>query len=114
MYALSLQLNGVLVKAVDHADTGFDIAAEWQPDVIFTDFLLFGGPSGAELCARIHGDPRTSHIPIVVMTGSTHKTHAEAAIGAGCAAIRLKPYVPEAMLEDIRRFTLRPRASSVA
>jgi hypothetical protein len=37
----------------------------------------------------------------------------EAAIGAGCAAIRLKPYVPDAMLDDIRRFTTPP-ASSVA
>lgn len=103
MYMLSLEFAGASVRAATDADAGFDIAVEWQPDVIVTDFLLRGGPNGAELCRRIHAHPRTRHIPTLVMTGSTRKADAEAILGAGCADIRIKPYLLEMLSADVRR-----------
>jgi hypothetical protein len=37
------------------------------------------------------------------MTGSTRKADAEAVLGAGCADIRIKPYLPHELIEDIKR-----------
>lgn len=103
MYLVSVECAGMEARGAQNADLAFATAVEWQPDVIVTDFLLRGGPNGAALCRRIRSDPRTSHIPTLVMTGSTRKGDAEAILGAGCADIRLMPYLPEALLADVRR-----------
>jgi CheY-like chemotaxis protein len=105
MYVLTLEVAGMQVKEARDADEAFAIATVWLPDVIVTDFLLGGRSNGAELCRLIHGDPRTAHIPTLVMTGSTRKGDAEAILGAGCADIRLKPYLPDALVADVRRLS---------
>ena len=66
--------------------------------------------NGAELCRRIHEDGRTSHIPTLVMTGSTRAADAEAILGAGCADIRVKPYLPGALVEDVERLSANTSA----
>jgi len=37
------------------------------------------------------------------MTGSTRKADAEAILGAGCADLRTKPYLPDTLVADVRR-----------
>lgn len=110
MYALSLSLAGLQVQASADVRTALRLAVEWQPDVIVTDFLLAGELNGADLCRSIHDDPRTRHIPTLVMTGSTRRSDVEAILGAGCSDIRVKPYPPDAMLDDIRRLTAEASA----
>jgi hypothetical protein len=41
------------------------------------------------------------------MTGSATKADVEAILGAGCADIRLKPYLPDAMVDDVRELSAR-------
>ena len=94
---------GFEVRTAADADTALAIATDWLPDVVIADFLLRGGPNGAELCRWLHADPRTGHIPTLVMTGSTRKADAEAILGAGCADLRTKPYLPDALVTDVRR-----------
>lgn len=105
MYVLSLQFHGIEVQAVADVAAAFDVAVAWRPDLILTDFALATGGNGAELCKRIHHDDRTRHIPALVVTGSHRKQDVEQILGAGCADIRLKPYLLDAMLDDISRLT---------
>ena len=104
MYALTLEQAGFEVRAVAEAETAYEVACEWLPDVVVTDFLLHGVITGADLCARLQANAATSHIPTIVMTGSTRKSDAEAVLGAGCADIRIKPYLPDQLVEDVSRF----------
>ena len=110
MYVVALESAGMESRGASDVNVAFAAAVDWRPDVIVTDFLLGGGPDGARLCARVHEDPRTKHIPTLVLTGSTRKADAEAILGAGCADIRLKPYLPEALLADVRRLAASPSA----
>ena len=105
MYVLFLSLAGLQVQSATDVRTALALAIEWQPDVIITDFLLAGEMNGAELCRALQEDPRTRHIPTLVMTGSTRRSDAEAILGAGCRGVRLKPYLPDTMLDDIRQLT---------
>jgi two-component system OmpR family response regulator len=105
MYVLWARRAGMHVRAASDMETAFAIAVEWQPHVVVTDFLLGGSGSGAELCRRMHEDGRTSHIPTLVMTGSTRAADAEAILGAGCADIRVKPYLPDALVKDVDRLS---------
>lgn len=112
MYATAAMFAGFEVRTAAHADAAFDLAVEWNPHVVITDFLLRGGPTGAELCRRLHEDARTGNIPTLVMTGSTRRDDAEAILGAGCADIRLKPYLPDAFIDDITRLTSEKAAEA--
>ena len=101
MYCAWLEHMGFQVFDAQDADTGFFHALRYQPRVLVTDHLLRGGPTGADLCERLKGDPRTEHIRTLLMTGSAERRTIEGALKSGCAVVRLKPYLPDAMLADI-------------
>lgn len=102
MYAWSLQASGFEVLTADNVDAGFELATNRVPHVVVTDFWLRGSASGADLCNRLKGDPRTSHIPTLLVTGSAQRELAEGSLAAGCAVVRLKPYLPDELERDIR------------
>jgi two-component system, cell cycle response regulator DivK len=112
MYALYLTLSGMGVVTASSVDAAFALALEKQPDIILTDFMLTGTGSGADLCHRLHQDERTRHIPALLLTGSSRKADADAALAAGCADVRVKPYLPDALLNDIRDLISRPASHS--
>jgi two-component system, cell cycle response regulator DivK len=114
MYALYLDFCGMRVITASTVDAAFSSAVEQQPHVVITDFILNGVATGADLCKRLHDDERTAHIPTLLVTGSTRKRDAEAATGAGCAEIRIKPYLPDALVNDIRELIARPRNERLA
>jgi CheY-like chemotaxis protein len=108
MYATMLEFAGIDVHVAGEAAAAFDLAVALAPDVIVTDFMLRGPENGAALCRRLHADERTSRIPVLVVTGSTRLADTEALSGAGCADIRLKPYLPDALVSDIWRLLTGP------
>ncbi len=102
MYAMYLDLSGIAVLTAATADEAFEIAVAEQPQMVITDYRLVGSSTGADLCERLHLDPRTRHIPTLLLTGSARRQEAEAAAAAGCALVRIKPYLPDALVNDIR------------
>lgn len=103
MYAMALGFAGFDTHTAAGSAAAFEMAVASQPDVIVTDFMLGGGDNGAVLCQRIHGDERTAYIKMLVVTGSTRKRDVEALLGAGCSDIRTKPYLPDALIDDIEQ-----------
>jgi CheY-like chemotaxis protein len=101
MYVSWLQYQGFTVFDAADAESGFLQAVERQPGVVITDYLLRNGPNGAELCRRLKNDPRTAHIPTLLMTGAAERRTVDRAVDFGCAIVRLKPYLPDAMIGDI-------------
>jgi CheY-like chemotaxis protein len=110
MYSLSLELAGMRALTAMTAEDAVALAIEHQPDVVVTDLLLRGNATGSDLCRSLRQDPRTAHIPAVLMTGSSRKTDADDAQAAGCAEVRLKPYLPDALVRDIRTMVARSAA----
>jgi two-component system cell cycle response regulator len=109
MYAIGLGYAGIDVHSAQDAAAAFDLAVARRPDVIVTDFTLRGADNGAALCRRLHADARTADIPVLVVTGSTRPADAEALRGAGCADIRTKPYLPDALISDVEYLVARGR-----
>jgi two-component system phosphate regulon response regulator PhoB len=105
MYALFLELSGYRVVSAPDASSALEIALAQGPHVVVTDFMLPGGVSGADLCRKLKQHETTAHVPALLVTGSTRRSDAELALGAGCADIRVKPYLPDALLHDVRALT---------
>ncbi|MGH9373661.1 MAG: response regulator [Vicinamibacterales bacterium] len=108
MYALYLSFSGLGVLTASTIDAALKLALEHRPDIVVTDFVLSEAGNGADLCRRLHEDERTAHIPALLVTGSSRKADAETAIAAGFADVRVKPYLPEALVEDIRQIIAIP------
>lgn len=113
MYALFLESQGLAVITASDVSSAFEEAVARQPGVVITDLLLPGPSSGADLCRRLHEDPRTTHIPALLLTGSSRESELRSAVEGGCAEVRIKPHLPDALLTDVRRLLARNEAQGM-
>ena len=102
MYAAYLRYTGF---AVDEAVTGteaLDKALATAPDLIVMDLSL-PGMDGWEATRRLKADPKTKHIPIVVVSGHALEASVRSAQAAGCDVFLRKPCLPQALLAEVRK-----------
>ena len=78
-----------------------ELARKFTPDAILLDLHLpdFGGK---EVVQRLQDDPRTSQIPVVIVSGKIlTESEREQLIGAGVRAVLLKPYTVAEFFETL-------------
>ncbi len=75
---------------------GLDLAGEHHPDVILLDLNLPDIP-GAEVMRLLKADPKTSHIPVVVISADALPAQIRRLLDAGARAYLTKPL-------DVRKF----------
>ena len=82
-------LNCQTIPAVTGAEA-LDIAREKLPDLILLDVMM-PKMSGFEVCRRLKNDPKTSHIPIIMVTALSEFADIERAIDSGTDDFLSKP-----------------------
>ncbi len=95
-----LQPHFQVSTAADGA-TGLRLATEAIPDVIVCDVTL-PELSGLQVAAKLKGDWRTSHIPLVLLTAQTAPEQQVAGVQAGADLYLTKPFNPTFLLESLR------------
>ena len=79
-----------------------DQARDWQPALIFLD-LMMPGVDGFAFHRRLQADPRTQHIPVVVMSADYHlREHRQRLPAQGFLA---KPFDIVHLLDWVDRLT---------
>src|SRR5436190_1168804 len=97
----TFEVADVDVTEAESADAARKRIRATRPDVIVLDVNM-PGTTGLELCVELKGDPATSEIPIILLTGSTGGTSA-AAKRAGADAFVRKPFSPLELLAVAER-----------
>jgi CheY-like chemotaxis protein len=90
---------------VEGAATGhetLDKATSLVPGCIVMDISL-PGLSGLDVARRLRGDPRTSAIPLVAMTGHGDDSIVRETREAGFDCYLLKPCMPDRLLAEVQR-----------
>lgn len=91
-----------LIEAVD-GETGVALAQEKLPQLVLMDVQL-PKMSGHDATRILKQDPRTSHIPIIVITSFALSGDRERAAAAGADSYLAKPYSPRELLALIRKY----------
>ncbi len=86
----ALDESGYTVLVANNGETALEIAAEAEPDVILLDAIM-PEMDGFEVCKALKASNKTSHIPVIFMTGLTETEHVVAAFQAGGADYVTKP-----------------------
>ncbi len=86
------------------AEDGLDAARQIEatvPDLLITDVDM-PGLGGFELTRQVRNDPRTAHVPIIMVTSDNDQLRQEAA-AAGVDVVLGKPYPEEQLIAHIQR-----------
>jgi DNA-binding response OmpR family regulator len=87
------------VLTLEDANDIFARIKSFKPDIILLDINL-GQASGTELCIMLKADPRTVHLPVVLMTAGYIR--AEDSL-CGADAIIEKPFDISGLIETVER-----------
>jgi two-component system, cell cycle response regulator DivK len=94
----ALSAAGYTVHLASSAAEGMHLAANVPVGLVLMDDRM-PGMTGLDATRRLRADPNTSHIPVLLVTGSSALTTDEIA-SAGCTGFLRKP-VPLSMLYDL-------------
>lgn len=77
------------------------VARAWQPDLILLDVMM-PGMDGFECCARLKGDARTLHIPVVMITALGDPAERLRGLDAGADDFLTKPVEFDTLMARVR------------
>jgi signal transduction histidine kinase/ligand-binding sensor domain-containing protein/DNA-binding response OmpR family regulator len=85
----------------------WEIAQEQIPDLVISDWMM---PlmDGKELCQKIKGDIKTSHIPVILLTAKKSEENLLRGLDSGCNLYLTKPFNLEVLLLSVKNL-LRER-----
>jgi two-component system cell cycle response regulator DivK len=102
MYDEYLTAHGFRVSTAPDAEVGIARALHRPPDVIVMD-LSMPKIDGVTAIKFLKADPRTRHVPVILLTGYPYKAIERGAIEAGADAFLTKPCLPEDLEAQVDR-----------
>jgi signal transduction histidine kinase len=81
---------------------GLELAVRERPSLVITD-LMMPGIDGLELTRRLHADPRTAHIPVLMLTARGEVDDRVKGLETGVAAYLTKPFSPRELVTSARQ-----------
>ena len=114
MRRLLMQEGYQVITALDGL-AGLEKARQIRPDLVILDVMM-PGLDGYEVCRRLHLDPETTHIPVILLTGvgrvdtpavkgaalRTRVQQQEKGFDSGAVEFLTKPITKEKLLERVK------------
>ncbi len=89
------------IVETDTGDGGLELVRQTRPDLVLLDLML-PGMDGISVCRRLHDDPDTRTIPVVMLTAKTAERDIVAGLDAGAVDYVTKPFSKDVLLARIR------------
>ncbi|MBN2425458.1 MAG: response regulator [Calditrichaceae bacterium] len=89
-----------LIEAND-GEEGIKLAAEQIPDLIISDVMM-PNMDGFDLCVNLKTDPKTSHIPIILLTARAGDENKVKGLETGADDYLIKPFNPPELQTRVR------------
>lgn len=105
--------QGHAVTCVTNAIDAMEKLNNYPFDMMITDLVMPGGPSGTDLIKTVRADKRFAVLPIVMLSGRREKKDIEKGVSAGADDYIVKPVDPDLFLVKIDSLLLRKAPHSV-
>src|SRR5687768_5418890 len=112
MYTAYLEFSGLRVAGAADAVRGLKLADDLQPSIILMDAAL-PGMTGWDAIAELKANPRTRHIPVLMLTGHVLGGARERALAAGADGFIAKPCLPDELTRHIMAVLQKEHQSGV-
>lgn len=91
-------------------EDAFDQFCRYKPDIVLTDWLM-QPYDGIEFIRKIRRDPRSPNkfVPVIMMTGYSHRARVEKARDVGVTEFLVKPFTAKDLYARIEQLIERPR-----
>jgi two-component system phosphate regulon response regulator PhoB len=97
----NLDKEGYQVTVVATGEDALVATRTKLPDIVILDLML-PGVDGLEVCRRLKSDPKTSSIPIVMLTAKGEEADVVSGLELGAADYVTKPFSPRVLTARIR------------
>jgi two-component system, OmpR family, alkaline phosphatase synthesis response regulator PhoP len=97
----NLVKEGYRVTTVASGEEALRSARSAQADIILLDLML-PGVDGLEVCRRLKQDPKTQHIPIIMLSAKGEEADIVTGLELGAADYITKPFSPRVLVARLR------------
>lgn len=113
LVALRLQREGYRVEVVHDGAQALTQVRSAPPDLVLLDLMLPGMP-GTEVAAQLRHDPRTSAVPIIMLTARSEESDIVVGLHVGADDYITKPFSMSVLVARIAAVLRRGRRSPPA
>lgn len=110
LISYNLRRNGYNVLSASNGFEALETAQRVLPDLVLLDLML-PGMEGTEVTRRLKGDPRTSGIPIIMVTAKGEETDIVVGLTIGADDYITKPFSPRILLARLGSVIRRSEAN---
>jgi two-component system alkaline phosphatase synthesis response regulator PhoP len=97
----NLERNGYAASRVASGEAALEEMRSVRPDLVILDLML-PGMDGFEVCRILKSDPKTSHVPIIMLTAKGEESDVVAGLELGAEDYIVKPFSPQVLLARVR------------
>jgi two-component system phosphate regulon response regulator PhoB len=105
----NLRRNGYEPLSAGNGNEALEIAQRELPDLVLLDLML-PGIDGTEVARQLKSDPRTSAIPIIMLTAKSEETDVVVGLTLGADDYVTKPFSPKILLARVKTVLRRAEA----
>jgi len=80
---------------------GLALIEQKLPDIVMLDLML-PGIDGLEICRKLKSNPRTEHIPIIMVTAKGEESDVVLGLGVGADDYIPKPFSPKELIARVK------------
>ena len=89
------------IEEAEDGNSGLEKARSLVPDLIISDIIM-PGMDGVEMCSQIKRDPKTEHIPVILLSAKSDMDSKVEGYEKGADDFMEKPFFPQQLLARIR------------
>lgn len=101
MLDYNLKKEGFKIQSADDGEEALDLAHRELPDLVILDLML-PGMNGLEVCKELKKEPKTAHIPIIMLTAKSQESDKIVGLELGADDYVTKPFSPRELVARIR------------
>lgn len=102
-----LERGGFKTQLSGDGEDGLAKAFQQPPDLIILDVMM-PGLNGYQVCERLRADPRTAHVPVIILTARSQRVDQQTALKAGADLYLSKPVTPDDLVGKVNELLSRP------